>query len=692
MDNVAAQTVNRLASETSPYLRQHSHNPVDWYPWGPEALDRARSEGKPILLSIGYAACHWCHVMAHESFEDPATAAVMNELYVSIKVDREERPDLDRIYQLAQQMLSGRGGGWPLTMFLMHDDQRPFFGGTYFPRERRFGLPAFSDLLRQVAGYYHQHLHELRAPASQVVAALDDLNPAPEASRPLSVEPLQTCRARLEKSFDAEYGGFSQAPKFPHPTSLARLLRDWHTSAGAAAPDLQALYMATLTLTRMGEGGLFDQLGGGFCRYSVDERWEIPHFEKMLYDNAQLLAVYSEAAAATAETLFADIATRTADWMLRELRSHEHGAFHSSLDADSEGREGRFYVWQPDEVRAALTESEWEIYSARFGLDGAPNFEGHWHLTIHASRESLAQRHHVTTDEVDAFLDSARAKLLKIRAGRVRPGLDDKMLASWNALAIGGLASAARYLDRTDYAQAATAALQYLRKTHWQQGRLLATSAGGQARLAAYLDDYAFLADAILQLSSLRFRADELAWALELTEVLLRHFEDRDGGGFFFTSDDHEALISRPKSFGDEAIPAGNAIAARVLLRLGYLLAEPRYLQAAERTLRAAWPALLKYPEGHAASLLALEDYLKPPQIVVLRGPAAVIEPWRYQLNRVFVPHRWTLAVPVEAPDLPPALASKPPSDRGAAYICRGMSCSAAIPSLEELLNELERE
>ena len=692
MDNLAAQTVNRLASETSPYLRQHSHNPVDWYPWSPEALDRARREGKPILLSIGYAACHWCHVMAHESFEDPATAAVMNELYVSIKVDREERPDLDRIYQLAQQMLSGRGGGWPLTMFLMHDDQRPFFGGTYFPRERRFGLPAFSDLLRQVASYYHQHLHELRAPASQVVAALDDLNPAPEASKPLTSEPLQSCRARLEKSFDADYGGFSAAPKFPHPTSLARLLRDWHASAGVAAPDLQALYMATLTLTRMGEGGLFDQLGGGFCRYSVDARWEIPHFEKMLYDNAQLLAVYSEAAAATAETVFAEIATRTADWMLRELRSPEHGAFYSSLDADSEGQEGKFYVWQQDEVRAALSELEWEMYSARFGLDGAPNFEGHWHLTIRASRESVAQRHHVTTDEVDAVLHSARDKLLKIRAGRVRPGLDDKMLASWNALAIGALASAARYLDRADYAQAATAALQYLRRTHWQQGRLLASSARGQARLAAYLDDYAFLAEAILELSSIRFRADELAWAVDLAEVLLQHFEDRGGGGFFFTGDDHEALISRPKSFGDEAIPAGNAIAARVLLRLGYLLAEPRYLEAAERTLRAAWPALLKYPEGHAASLLALEDYLKPPKIVVLRGPAAVIEPWRYQLNRVFEPRRWTLAVPAEAADLPPALASKPPSDCGAAYICRGMSCSAAISSLEALLLELQRE
>jgi uncharacterized protein YyaL (SSP411 family) len=692
MDKLTAQKVNRLGRETSPYLRQHSHNPVDWFPWGPEALERARSEGKPILLSIGYAACHWCHVMAHESFEDPATAALMNELYVNIKVDREERPDLDRLYQLAQQMLNGRSGGWPLTMFLLHEDQRPFFGGTYFPRESRYGLPSFSELLRQVSTYYHQHLAELRAPAAQVVSALNDLNPAPMASQPLTEEPLKTSRARLESSFDGEYGGFGAAPKFPHAPGLARLLRDWHASAQAPSPDLQGLYMATLTLTRMAEGGLFDQLGGGFCRYSVDQRWEIPHFEKMLYDNAQLLSVYSEAAAATGEVLFADTAVRTAEWMLRELRSQQGGALYSSLDADSEGHEGKFYVWQQPEVRAALNPSEWEVYAARFGLDGPPNFEGRWHLTVRASREALAERFHVSADEVDALLENARDKLLAVRAGRVRPGLDDKVLASWNALAIAGLATAARYLDRSDFEQAATAALQYLRQLHWHSGRLLATSARGDARLAGYLDDYAFLLDAILELSSVRFHADELHWAIELADVMLEHFEDRRDGGFFFTADDHEALISRPKSFGDEAIPAGNAIAARALLRLGWLLGESRYLDAAERTLRAAWPALLKYPEAHAATLQGLEDYLHPPQIVVLRGPASVIGPWGRHLNRVFEPRRWTLAVPSEALDLPPALASKPATDTGAAYVCRGMSCSAALNSLDELLAALDRE
>jgi uncharacterized protein YyaL (SSP411 family) len=692
MDNRATQTVNRLQRETSPYLRQHAHNPVDWYPWGAEALERARREGKPILLSIGYAACHWCHVMAHESFEDPATAAVMNELYVNIKVDREERPDLDRLYQLAQQMLNGRGGGWPLTMFLLHDDQRPFFGGTYFPPEARYGLPAFSELLHRVSAYYHAHLPELREPAAQIVGALNDLNPAPMTSQPLTLGPIRVARARLEQSFDGQYGGFGAAPKFPHAPGLARLLRDWHGSARASVPDLQALYMATLTLTRMAEGGLFDQLGGGFCRYSVDERWEIPHFEKMLYDNAQLLSVYSEAALATGEALFADTAARTADWMLRELRATQGGALYSSLDADSEGHEGKFYVWQQAEVQAALKPAEWNLYAARFGLDGPPNFEGHWHLTVRASRKVLAERFHVTADEVDAVLENARDALLAIRATRVRPGLDEKVLASWNALAISALATAARHLDRSDYEQAATAALTYLRHLHWREGRLLATSAHGEARLAGYLDDYAFLLDAILELQSVRFQADELQWAIQLADLMLQHFEDQRDGGFFFTADDHEALISRPKSFGDEAIPAGNAIACRGLLRLGYLLGDARYLTAAERTLRAAWPALLKYPEGHAAMLQALEDYLHPPQIVVLRGPTAIIGPWSKELSRVFEPRRWVLAVPSQVADLPQALASKPACDTGFAYVCRGLTCSAALDSLQALVAELDRE
>jgi len=617
----------------------------------------------------------------------------MNQRFINIKVDREERPDLDRLYQLAQQMLTGRGGGWPLTMFLMHDDQRPFFGGTYFPREARFGLPAFRDLLAQVADYYHDHFEQLRAPAAQIVAALQDLNPPPQATAALDARPLTDCRARLEQSFDGDYGGFGAAPKFPHAPGLGRLLRAWHASAADDAPDLQALYMATLSLTRMAEGGLFDQLGGGFCRYSVDARWEIPHFEKMLYDNALLLALYAEAAAATGERLFVETAERIVEWLLREMRggseAHCEGALFSSLDADSEGHEGRFYVWQREQVQQALSAQQYAVFAPHFGLDRAANFEGAWHLCVRAGIDAIAGQQQLSADAVRAELSGARATLLQIRAQRVRPGLDDKVLASWNALAIAGLATAARCLGREDYADAAGAALQFLRRVHWQGGRLLATSAHGEARLAAYLDDYAFLLDAILELASVRFDAAHLAWAVELAEVMLRHFEDAAAGGFFFTADDHETLISRPKSFSDEAIPAGNAIAARALLRLGYLLGEPRYLQAAERTLRAAWPALHKYPESHASMLLALEDYLSPPQIVILRGSAAAMQPWQRELNAVFAPRRWSIAVPADATGLPPALASKPAAGGPLAYLCRGSQCSAPLHSLSALLGEL---
>jgi len=680
--------VNRLASETSPYLRAHAHNPVDWYPWGEAALALARSSGKPILLSIGYAACHWCHVMAHESFEDPVIAARMNALYVNIKVDREERPDLDRLYQLAQHMLTGRSGGWPLTLFLMHDDQRPFFGGTYFPRESRFGLPAFADLLEQVAAYYAGHRDTLRPGAERLVRALGDLNPTPSAA-PLTREPLVGFRARMEHSFDARFGGFGPAPKFPHAPALARLLRSWHRSAHDEVPDLQALYMVGLTLTRMAEGGLFDQLGGGFFRYSVDERWEIPHFEKMLYDNAQLLTVYAEAAAATGEALFADCARHTAAFMRRELCSPA-GAFYSSLDADSEGHEGRFYVWSADEARGALGEQQWPAFAARYGLNGAANFEGQWHLCVRAGIDAIASRLGASAASVRAGLDGAREQLLALRATRVRPALDDKVLTSWNALAIRALAGAARCLGEAAWADAARSALHFLQRQHWQHGRLLAVSAReGDARLPAYLDDYAFLIDAILELSCVRFVPGELAWAVQLAEVLLSHFQDAEQGGFFFTADDHEVLISRSKSFSDEALPAGNAVAAQALCQLGYLLAEPRYLSAAERTLRASWEALQRYPEGHASMLQALEDFLEPPTLVILRGPAGEIAGWQRELQSVFDPRRRVLAVPGDETSLPAALADKPAGEHPVAYICRGLQCSAPFDSLTELSESL---
>ncbi|HEX7418110.1 MAG TPA: thioredoxin domain-containing protein, partial [Steroidobacteraceae bacterium] len=476
---------NRLTEETSPYLRQHADNPVDWYPWGSEALERARHEHRPILLSIGYSACHWCHVMAHESFEDEDTARLMNERFVNIKVDREERPDLDRIYQIAHQMLAQRTGGWPLTMFLMPDDQRPFFSGTYFPKDARHGLPAFRQVLERVADYFAGHETELRAQNDALMNAFADLIPPPaEPGAELRDAPLIECRAELARSFDARFGGFGGAPKFPHATTIERLLRDWHASSAQGAPDAQTLAMLTLTLTRMGEGGLYDQVGGGFSRYSVDEYWMIPHFEKMLYDNGALLAAYAAAALATGDRLYARIAQQTAAWMIRDMQSPQ-GGFYSSLDADSEGHEGLFYVWERAQVQQALTGAEFSVLARRFGLDRGPNFEGKWHLHAFVPLEEIAREQsqalgrECDVAQIEGLLDAARAKLLAIRNARVWPGRDEKILTSWNALAIRGLAIAARSLvaapaaQRAALADSATRALDFIRRELWRDGRLL---------------------------------------------------------------------------------------------------------------------------------------------------------------------------------------------------------------------------
>jgi uncharacterized protein len=679
---------NHLASETSPYLRKHAHNPVEWYPWGPEALQRARAQNKPIHLSVGYSACHWCSVLEQESFEDEVTAKILNDNFVNIKVDREERPDIDRIYQVAQQMLTQRGGGWPLTMFLTHDDQRPFFGGTYFPKEARHGLPAFKDILLRVAAYYREHAAELRRQNEALMAAFAELTPPPAgADRELTAAPLAACRDELLRSFDAVNGGFGAAPKFPHAQTIEWLLRWWRTSAQSPEADSQALRMATLTLRRMGAGGINDQLGGGFYRYAVDDHWMIPHFEKMLYDNGALLAAYAHAALASADAGHARIAHATADWVLREMQSPE-GGYYSSFDADSEGDEGKFYVWDREQVRTALSADEYAAFAPRFGLDQPPNFEGRWHLRVAASIDEIAQRLGRAPDEVAGLIDAARARLLLVRAQRVRPARDEKVLTSWNALMIRGMAVAARALERADLAASATRALAFLRSRLWREERLLATYMDGCAHLNAYLDDYAYLADAILELQQLRFRADELVFARELIEAVLEHFADA-AGGFYFTSDDHETLIHRTKAFADDATTAGNGVAARVLLRLGHLLGEPRYLAASEHTLRAAWPALERYPQAHVSLLGALEELLSPPEIVILRGEARTIEGWRAQLAQLYAPHRLLLAIPADVPDLPAALADKTPRAGPVAYLCRGNTCSAPIDSLDALLAEL---
>jgi uncharacterized protein len=677
---------NRLAQQTSPYLRQHAHNPVDWYAWGPEAFAAARSSGKPVHLSVGYSACHWCHVMAEESFEDEATARLLNGNFINIKVDREERPDVDRIYQIAQQLLTQRSGGWPLTMFLAHDDQRPFFGGTYFPREPRYGMPAFTQLLMRVMEYYRDHLDELRTQGRSLVRVLNEMLPPPAAAdEALTAAPLSAARRDMAATFDGDYGGFGAAPKFPHAHALERLLRDWHATSSTDTPDLHALYMATLTLRRMGEGGLNDQLAGGFCRYSVDQFWMIPHFEKMLYDNGSLLAAYAQAAIATGDAFYARVATATAQWALNEMRSPQ-GAFYSSLDADSEGHEGKFYVWDVAQVRELLPLPQFAAFAARFGLDREPNFEGLWHLHAFAPLDGIARQLGRSEADVAADIDAARATLLAARSTRVRPGRDDKVLVSWNALLIRGLAIAARALGRADLAEAATAALNFIRHSMWRQGRLLATALGSEAHLSAYLDDYAYLLDAILELQQVRVRIDELNFAEELAKVMMARFHDPQAGGFFFTADDHEQLIHRSKVFADDATPAGNAIAAFALQRLGHLLGRPEWLAAAEGTVRAAWHGLTQRPQAHVAMLAALEELIHPPQIIILRGDPQQIEEWRVQLARLYAPRRLVLAVPADATDLPPALAQKAPRGEAVAYVCTGSVCGEPVSTLAALI------
>ena len=678
---------NRLIGETSPYLRQHAHNPVDWHPWGEAAFELARQLGRPVHLSVGYAACHWCHVLAAESFEDEQTAELLNSRFVNIKVDREERPDVDRIYQIAQQMLTHGPGGWPLTMFL-NDARRPFFGGTYFPPEPRHGLPGFRDLLERVARYYREHREELATQGEALAAAFKSIDPPPpQAGRALDGGPLQQARADLERVFDAREGGFGGAPKFPHPSSIERLLRHWRTTVRHDPPDLRALYMAGLTLRRMADGGIHDALGGGFYRYSVDARWRIPHFEKMLYDNAWLLAVYSDAYLASADARYAEVARDTAEWMCREMQSEE-GGFYSSLDADAAGHEGSFYVWDREEVRALLSAEEYAAFAPLYGLDQPPNFEGRWHLYVAREPDSLPGLLNEPAERLPGRLASAREKLLAARARRERPARDEKILTAWNGLAIGGLARAARALPCAGLGESASRALEFVRGTLWREGRLLATSGGGRARLSAYLDDYVFLADAVLELQQLRLHPQELAFAVELMEVVLEHFSAAEGG-FYFTADDHEPLLHRLRTFADEALPAGNAVAARVLLRLGYLLGEGRYLEAAERVVRAGWAPLEHHPQAHATLLDVLEELLEPPEIVILRGEAPAIESWQRELARLYAPRRMVLAAAADAPGLPPALAAKPARGAATAYLCRGSACREPIDSFAALAEAL---
>jgi len=684
-----ATMANQLKNETSPYLQQHADNPVDWYPWNQAALEKARTENKLILLSIGYSACHWCHVMAHESFADDATARVMNDLYINIKVDREERPDLDKIFQSAHHLLNQRGGGWPLTVILTPDEHIPFFAGTYFPDKPKHGMPAFTDVLQQVAAFYNNNRTDIDKQNTSLMEALGNMQATQATSTDmLNATPIDSGHKQLAQSFDKNYGGFGGAPKFPHPTNLEFLLRHWHATQDRGTENEQSYNMVHMTLHAMASGGLYDQLGGGFTRYSVDEKWMIPHFEKMLYDNGPLLSLYADAFAAFQTSIFKRICNETADWVMREMQS-PHGGYYSTLDADSEGVEGKFYIWTPDSVKPLLSDDEYKVVEQFYGLNLPANFESPddldwWHLHVYQSTQSIADALRLPENDVTAVLNNARKKLFTAREQRIKPGRDEKILTAWNGLMIKGMASAAKQLQRSDLISSAQAAVDFIRTHLYKDGRLLATHKDGKSHLTAYLDDYAFLMDGLLELLQAQWRDSDMQLLVELADSVLKYFMDEQHGGFYFTAHDHEHLIQRPKPTMDESTPAGNAIAATTLQRLGHLLGEQRYLDAARGAIEYAWQSMAQLPHAHGAFLIALEEYLYPGEFIVIRSDTM---DWAETLNKVYVPRRTVLSIPGTATCLPGLLAQREATNDHTplAYRCSGTSCQSPVSTLEAL-------
>ncbi|MDE2226141.1 MAG: thioredoxin domain-containing protein [Xanthomonadaceae bacterium] len=686
---------NRLGDASSPYLRQHAGNPVNWQPWDDAALVHARATDTPILLSIGYSACHWCHVMAHECFENPGIAAAMNRAFVNIKLDREERPDIDRVFQLAHQALSGRGGGWPLTAFLDPQDLSPFYIGTYFPPAPRHGLPGFPEVLQRVREYFDNHRAELRGQAGQL---RDWLQHAHAGSPEHPVEPTTVQTAALQRiatRFDDQHGGNKGAPKFPRATEL-----EWLLDTGGANP--RATRMAHLTLANMAARGLRDHLGCGFFRYCVDADWTIPHFEKMLYDNAQLLPVYARIAAdAGADSALREEATTVTqgimDWLTREMTA-SGGAFFSSLDADSEHEEGKYYLWTRDEVRAALDDADFKLAEAAFGLDGPPNFEGRaWHLLRAVPVSALADRFTLAPTEITARLDAIRRRLLDARATRVPPARDDKILTAWNALAISGLARCARLLDDARCAGMARRALAGLREAVWIDGHLYANAAEPSWRTAGFLDDHAFLLDALIETMQLAFEPRDLDWAITLADALLDRFDDETSGAFRFSTPQHATPLTHNESWMDDALPNGSAMAIRSLLRLGHLIGDVRYLDRASRALQAAAGALNRYPDACPTLLRALVESAHPRPQIVVRCPAARAADWQAAMHSAL--HGAGLMpggdpvdaflIPADATHLPGVLAARASHDDGAAYVCSGLTCQAPVTSPDALADAL---
>jgi uncharacterized protein YyaL (SSP411 family) len=682
---------NRLAHESSPYLLQHQNNPVDWYPWGEEALTRAQTEQKPIFLSIGYSACHWCHVMEHESFENPQIAALMNEHFVNVKVDREERPDLDAIYMQAVQMMTRRGG-WPMSVFLTPDLQ-PFYGGTYWPPTGRQGMPGFDQVLLAVSDAWTHRRAQAREQATEITKYLQEVGTNEPSDYELSEQLLRSAEMSLANSFDPRHGGFGQAPKFPHPMDLRLLLR-----LHARNKNPRTLQMVTHTLDKMMNGGIYDHLGGGFARYSVDERWLVPHFEKMLYDNAQLAACFIEANQVTNKLKYAAVACEICDYVLRDMTDKD-GAFYSTEDADSEGHEGKFYVWTPAELEAVLGKEEAELFAAVYDVTSGGNFEhGTSILNLPRSLAEHASERGIPFVLLQARLTTAREKLFLAREQRIHPGKDDKVIVAWNGLMIDALALVGSAMGEPKYLDAARKAADFLwANLRREDGHLFHTWRHGKAKLAGYLDDYTALANGLVSLFEATGDVRYLEHAIQLMDVVLERFSD-PAGGFFFTADDHEALLVRHKDLQDNAVPSGNSLAATVLLRLAKLTGREDFRRAAIGTIRAGQSLIERYPSAAGQLLLALDYHLGPTPEVVLVGDRKH-DSWvrlaqglrtMWLPRRALIIHDTNESVPDDSP-LAELLRGKTAiNDEPTLYICEGFTCQAPVVGEAAIMEALK--
>ncbi|MBM3980453.1 MAG: thioredoxin domain-containing protein [Planctomycetes bacterium] len=674
---------NRLANETSLYLKQHANNPVDWFPWGPEALARAKELDRPIFLSIGYSACHWCHVMEHESFESADTAAVMNAHFVCIKVDREERPDLDTIYMNALQLMTREGGGWPLSVFLS-PDLTPFYAGTYYPPDDRYaahGRPSFKRLLLAIRDEWVNNRAKITSVGANVVNYLREMGASEAGDTAVTPDLLSGALSALRRSYDPTYGGFGGAPKFPHALELRLLLR-----LSERFNDPVALDMVKHTLTMMARGGIYDQLGGGFARYSVDAQWLVPHFEKMLYDNALLTSANVEAYQKTRDPFFEQIARETLGYVDDGMTSDD-GPFYSAEDADSEGEEGKFYVWSADELRTVLGDEDAEFAGKIWGVTKRGNFEGHNILFRTLPDEDEAKAHGLSVDTFRAKLADVKRKLIPVRAKRVWPGRDEKLLTAWNGLMIAALAKAGTAFGDDHYTGAAALAAEFILKNmRAPDGRLYRTAGVGQPpKLNGYLEDYAFLADALVTLYEATFDAKWLRAAFQLVEVMVKHFTDANGG-FFFTADDHEQLIARTKEMHDGSTPSGNAMAVTVLLRLAALTGRRDFAEHAERALRAARDTMAEHPAASGQMLLALDFYLGPVQQIAIVGDTSAADTQRairavhraFGARRVVAFHDPATGVP--SAELSALFAGKEAvGGKVTVYVCENFACQAPL-------------